>query len=327
MKKILIIATGGTISCSATDEGLRPKHTFEDLIAKIDYDDRRVELSGIQLMNIDSANIVPSNWEEMATTIRDNYDIYDGFVITHGTDTLSFTGAALSYLVQNSAKPIVLTASQYPLLEENTDAIDNLNISIDFACQDAKGVFIAFNNKIIIGTQARKIRSINKDAFISLNKNLAAVYEKDGLFANLTLMRHEAQEPKFYDRLSNKVALIKLYPGLDPDLLIHAAKNCDVLVIEAYGSGSIPFAADMNIEGAIEKLSDILVIVSTQMLHEGTHMERYEVGSKVLKFPHVIEGNNLSTECCITKAMWALPLSKNKEEFRALFNSSVHFDM
>ena len=122
MKKILLLGTGGTIACKRTPDGLKPVITSEEILTYVPDSRNYCQIDSIQILNIDSTNIQPSHWLAVAKAIEEHYDEYDGFVITHGTDTMAYTAAALSYLIQNSPKPIVITGAQKPIDMENTDA-------------------------------------------------------------------------------------------------------------------------------------------------------------------------------------------------------------
>ena len=126
MKKILLIATGGTIASRPTEGGLAPRLRAEDILSCVPALASLCKIDAMQLMNIDSTNMAPENWLAIAECVKDNYFRYDGFVITHGTDTMAYTASALSYLIQNSGKPIVLTGSQKSIYDQETDARRNL---------------------------------------------------------------------------------------------------------------------------------------------------------------------------------------------------------
>ena len=141
MKNILIIATGGTIASKRTETGLSPLMTVEEMLAFVPEIRKIANVGVVQPMNLDSTNIAPSDWLVMEKCIEENYDRYDGFVILHGTDTMAYTAAALSYLVQNSPKPIVVTGAQRPIDMEVTDAKTNFTDSVRYAdSPSAKGV-------------------------------------------------------------------------------------------------------------------------------------------------------------------------------------------
>ena len=157
MKKILMIATGGTIASRLGDNGLSPQMSGEEMLTYVPQIQTLCEVSCIQLMNIDSTNISPNEWELLAKTIENNYQSYDGFVICHGTDTMAYTSAVLSYLIPKSPKPIVITGSQKPIDLVITDAKTNLLDSFLYCVsKKACGTNIVFNGKVINGARAKK---------------------------------------------------------------------------------------------------------------------------------------------------------------------------
>ena len=170
MKRVLVIATGGTIASAEEGSGLAPALTGEQLVAFVPEvaQMRHIEVS--QVMNVDSTNMRPEGWLAIAGEVRRRYDDFDGFVVLHGTDTLAYTAAGLSYLVQRSPKPVVLTGSQLPMGDPGTDGKRNLLDAVCVACDDsAAGVLVAFGGKVIAGTAARKVRTRDFEAFDSLN--------------------------------------------------------------------------------------------------------------------------------------------------------------
>ena len=138
MKKILLIATGGTIASAHTEEGLAPAVGPTALLEAVPEIREFCQAEAVQILNIDSTNLQPENWLRMVEVVRDNYDKYDGFVITHGTDTMAYTASALSYLMQNLGKPVILTGSQKPIGFGISDAKKNLVDSFVMACQEDK---------------------------------------------------------------------------------------------------------------------------------------------------------------------------------------------
>ena len=158
MKKLLIIATGGTIASVSTAAGLTPNISGEDLVANVPLINELCAFDFIQPMNIDSTNMRPRDWIHLCRDIIENYDNYDGFVILHGTDTMAYTAAALSYLIQNSPKPIVLTGSQQPMANPFTDAKLNLYHSVLYAIDEKScGVVVVFGNEVIAGTRISSV--------------------------------------------------------------------------------------------------------------------------------------------------------------------------
>ncbi|MFR5732070.1 MAG: asparaginase [Clostridium sp.] len=170
LKRILMIATGGTIASKRSAEGLKPLMTSEELLGFVPHVKEFCEVTAMQVINIDSTNIQPKHWLLISSTIERLYDQYDGFVVCHGTDTLAYTASALSYLIQNSPKPIVITGAQKPIDLEITDAKTNLSDSFLFAsCDKAHGVNIVFDGKVIAGTRGKKERTKSYNAFSSIN--------------------------------------------------------------------------------------------------------------------------------------------------------------
>ena len=148
MKKILFIATGGTIASKKTENGLTPQITPEELLSYIPEVEGLCEITAVNPFNLDSSNVVPENWSTLVKVVKEHYEDYDGFVIAHGTDTMAYTAAALSYMIQNSEKPIVITGAQRPINLDITDAKTNLSDSFYYACDDAsQGVQIVFDGK------------------------------------------------------------------------------------------------------------------------------------------------------------------------------------
>ena len=170
MKRVLVIATGGTIASAEEGSGLAPALTGEQLVAFVPEVAQVCHVEVAQVMNVDSTNMRPEGWLTVAGEVRRRYDDFDGFVVLHGTDTLAYTAAGLSYLVQGRPKPIVLTGSQLPMGDPGTDGKRNLLDAVRVACDDAAaGVMVAFGGKVISGTAARKVRTRSFEAFDSLN--------------------------------------------------------------------------------------------------------------------------------------------------------------
>ena len=217
MKKILMIGTGGTIASEMTPEGLAPELNTQQLLEFIPDIGKLCHVDCLQVYNLDSTNIRPENWLGVVDTLRKNYDAYDGFVISHGTDTMAYTAAALSYLVQGSPKPIVLTGAQKPIWFDGTDSKRNLTDAFLYACRGCGGVQIVFNGKVILGTRARKTFSKSFQAFSSVNYPDLAVLQDERL---LQYIRTESlPRPVFYDKLCRNVGLLKLIPGVSPSQL------------------------------------------------------------------------------------------------------------
>ena len=170
MKRILLIGTGGTIASENTDDGLSPMLGSDQLLRCVPRIAKLCDVECFELMCVESTNVTPSEWLDISRCIEQNYDAYDGFVISHGTDTMAYTAAALSYLVRHSEKPIVMTGAQKPIGMDGTDAKQNLLDAFTYACDDcASGVSVVFDGKAILGTRARKVRTKSFSAFASIS--------------------------------------------------------------------------------------------------------------------------------------------------------------
>ena len=225
MKKILLIATGGTIASKPTAGGLVPQITSEEILNYVPQVAQIAEIDTLQLFNLDSTNINWQHWLKIAECVEKHYAEYDGFVITHGTDTMAYTIAALSYLVQNSAKPIVMTGSQKSIYEEDTDARNNLTNAFLYAADEyAQGVKLVFDGKVIMGTRARKSRTKSYNAFSSIDYPEIAVIRDRRIIYFIEESKPEGAV-KFYHKLDPKVFVLKLTPGLDAGIFEYLKGN------------------------------------------------------------------------------------------------------
>ena len=325
MKKILLIGTGGTIASEVTQNGLAPELTTEQLLAHIPAISDICEVECIQLLSLDSTNITPEHWLMMAQCIRKNYHAYDGFVLTHGTDTMAYTAAALSYLIQGSPKPIILTGAQKPIGFDSTDSKINLLDAFRCASEDMPGVSIVFNNQVILGTRARKTRSKSFQAFSSIN------YPDLGVLRDGVLMRYIRQDcgayPMFYDKMDTKVARMKLVPGADRTMADFLLERNDALILESFGVGGLPEAGGFYdcIREWMEKGK--IVVLTTQVANEGSDLGVYRVGCQLKSDLRVLEAYDMGTEAVVAKLMWILGQTKDRGEVERLFYTPVAKDI
>ena len=325
MKKILLIGTGGTIASDVTASGLAPELTTEQLLTHIPGISDICRVDCIQLLSLDSTNMAPEHWLMMAKCLRENYARYDGFVITHGTDTMAYTAAALSYLVQNSPKPIVLTGAQKPIGFDSTDSKINLLDAFRCASEDLPGVSIVFNNKVILGTRARKTRSKSFQAFSSIN------YPNLGVLRDGVLLRYIRQDcgaaPVFYDKLNTKVALLKLVPGMDRAQADFLLERNDALIIESFGVGGLPEQGGFYdcVQEWMEKGK--MVVVTTQVPSEGSDLGVYHVGHRLKQGLGVLEAYDMTTEAVVAKLMWILGQTRDRAWAERLFYTPVAKDI
>ena len=323
MKKILLIATGGTIACKKENNGLIPSLDCNELLSYLDDISSICKIKCIQLFNLDSTNMTYKNWSKIATLIKDKYDEYDGFVITHGTDTMAYAASALSYMIQNSYKPIVLTGSQKSIYMKDNDARNNLTNAFIYASYDkAYGVNIVFDNKVILGTRAKKIRSKSYNAFHSMNyPEIARIV--DHHIIQYINKEYKKDEVKFYFDFNTNVFLLKLVPGMDEKIVSYGLKNYDALIIEGFGVGGIPTYFD----SIYPEFKNKIIIITTQVQYEGSDLDVYQVGKEIKEKYQLLESYDMTSESLISKLMWILSLTKEKGEIKKLLYSPIYNDI
>lgn len=330
MKKILLIATGGTIASKYTADGLAPQISAEELLEYIPEAKEFCTIDTVQPFALDSTNVCADHWLKLARLIESKYEFYDGFVLCHGTDTMAYTAAALSYLIQNNRRPIVITGAQKPIDLAITDARSNLMDSLQFASHDrAHGISIVFGGKVIAGTRAKKEFSKSYNAFSSINyPDIASIHDQKIIF----YIDDKDQSTKplvFYHEMNQKIFLLKLIPGIDGKVLDALFPAYDGLIIESFGVGGLPHYENDDFMEAIGHWIEAgkPVCMATQVTHEGSDMEVYQVG-KIIKerFP-VLESYDMTLEASVTKMMWALGQTRDMEKFKELFYTTINHDL
>ena len=327
MKKILLITTGGTIASIKTDNGLIPGLTGQQLISFIPQIKDMCEVDVVALFNQDSTNIYYKHWLMLADKIKQSYDEYDGFIICHGTDTMAYSACALSYLIQNSKKPIVFTGAQKPINLDVSDAKTNLLDSFTYATHhSAKGVVLIFNGNVILGTRARKIRTKSFNAFSSIDYPRIAIVKDGHVIPYITNLDDNTV---FYDNLDTKVSLLKLIPGMDSNILKYMLENCDALVIESFGVGGLPCYENNDFNEMIDKYTSLgkVVVMTTQVPNEGSDIAVYQVGHHLKQNERVLEAYDMTTEAVVTKLMWILANTKEISEIKELFYKTISNDI
>lgn len=330
MKKILMIGTGGTIASRQTEQGLAPGLTTEELLSYIPEVTKVCEVHTKQIMNVDSTNITPDHWRMMVETIEQNYYGYDGFVIAHGTDTLAYTAAALSYMIQNSAKPIVITGAQKPINMVVTDAKTNLLDSFVYASDDdSQDVNIVFDGKVIVGTRAKKERAKSYNAFSSINFPYPAIIQDHRVIRYIPTIPYK-KRVEFYHEMNNSICVMKMVPGVKPELLSYLFNNYDCIVLESFGVGGLPASIVEEFYHQMKAWHEKgkYVVMATQVANEGSNMEVYEVGQKVKKDFNLIEAYDMTLEATITKMMWLMTLpDMDHKKIREAFYRTVNQDI
>lgn len=324
MKKICLIATGGTIVSKDSGKGLEPGITPRELLSYVPELQKIAEIDIKELYRLDSTNINQEHWLGMMECVRREYGRYDGFVIVHGTDTMAYTAAALCYLIQDSAKPIILTGSQKSVYQRDTDARRNLIDAVCYAADPrSHGVYIVFDGRAILGTRARKTRTKSYNAFSSINCPEAALVQ-DG-----RIIRYFEPEigswPAFYSSLDSQVLRVRPYPGISAQILQRTMDCYDGLVLECFGTSGIP--AYGGFDQAVKEwaASGKTVVITTQVAHEGSDMGVYRVGKDLMDCG-ILEAFDMTPEAVLAKLMWALGNSVDSQDIRRRFYHPVFMD-
>lgn len=306
-KKICLIATGGTIASVETPEGMKPLLDGKELLAKVPKLESLGGIDIVELMQLDSTNIQPKDWIQMAQAIEERYADYDGFIITHGTDTMAHSAAALYYMLENLQKPVIFTGSQLSLVEEGSDAPANLLLAMYGAVSSVPGVYLAFHNKLMQGNAAKKLCTENFDGFYSINVPDVAVLENEKIKWNISSNSLDTEkEFKINTAIDTRVAVFEVFPGFNTDIIRMAVDSgCKGIVLKGYGAGNVPSEDSGNsflpaIDYAVEK--GVKVVLTTQCIYDGTASERYEVGASALRHG-VISGGDLTVEAILAKLM------------------------
>ncbi|MEM7827514.1 MAG: asparaginase, partial [Candidatus Aenigmatarchaeota archaeon] len=316
MKHVLLIGTGGTITASTIGRLWKPGSLTEDFLLKL-LPLKDIKIKTKSLFRIDSSDMQPEFWIDIAKTIYAEIEKnkYNGVVITHGTDTMSYTASALSFLLQDLNVPIVLTGAQLPLSEPGSDVKRNLLGAIKVAAEtDIGEVVIVFNGNILRGCRSRKVKETGFDAFQSINSPvIGRVLETVKITSNYRKISNK--KPKLYTELEKNVALLKLYPGFSPDIF-HRIIDMGYkgFVVEGFGACNVP----VNYNSLISciqraKNENIPVVISTQCVdgYDWTHL--YENGQKALQAGGIPAYDMLS-ETALVKLMWVLKQTDDMEE-------------
>lgn len=335
--KILIIYTGGTIGMVETPNGLQPfdfSHLMDNVpkIGRLGY-----QIESVQFPQpIDSSNMNPQYWNQIVKDIADRYDEFDGFVILHGTDTMAYTASALSFMLRNLTKPVVITGSQLPIGDTREDGTENLISALEVAAaKDENGdpmiqeVVISFQDYIVRGCRSTKFTSTGFDAFKSFNYPTLGQIDLHITYNKPYLMRHNTNLPLDpFMQMDPNILVLWLYPGITEDVVKAqlATPGIKAVILRTFGAGNAP-TEEWFLNDLSEAVNRGLIIFNvTQCLNGGDEQKRYYTGDMLSK-AGVISGYDITAEAAITKMMYLLGSGMTKDQIKQYLTTDLVGEM
>lgn len=336
--KILLIYTGGTIGMAKdySNQSLKP-FDFENLIKHIpelSLIDSEISYTGFE-QPIDSSDMNPNHWIELASIIEENYSKYDGFVVLHGTDTMAYTASAISFMLSGLQKPVIFTGSQLPVGDLRTDAKENLITSIHFASLQEDGkprigeVCVYFEYKLLRANRTTKINAENFDAFESPNYPDLG---ESGIHLDVRkhVLRFENKSSMFTvnKNLNTELGLMKIFPGMDQSFIeyMFETPNLKAMIIEAFGSGNV-FSENWFKDLLRKKSKEgTYIIVNTQCAGGMVEIGRYETSEIFLEIG-ALNGFDLTTEASVAKTIYLLGQNLSPEEFKSQYENDLRGEL
>ena len=320
-KSVGVLSTGGTISMQKTPRGYAPIPGYlekamanipelhnQDMPAYVIYEDERP---------MDSANMTPHDWYRMGHFIKEHYAEHDGFVILHGTDTMAYTASALSFMLENLGKPVILTGSQLPLFATRNDARENLMNALFIAGQyPIPEVCIYFNNKLFRGNRSKKVDAANFAAFSSPNFPILGKVGTD-VSIRYELLRTAPRENVELHKMNPVIInTLRIFPGVSPEMMRHFLESpLQALILETYGVGTAPEHPEFI--DVLQRLAkrEIIIVNCSQCAHAKVKMNDYAVGEALLK-AGVVSGGDMTVEAIITKLFYLLSRNLSLNEVK-----------
>lgn len=335
---VLIIYTGGTIGMV--------RDYKSNVLKSLDFDNLKKNIPELNLINckldtisfdqpLDSSNIHPNDWIKIAEIIEDNYDNFNGFVVLHGSDTMSYTASAISFMFENLSKPIIFTGSQLPIGDLRTDAKENLITSIQIASsqQDGKPIIaevcLYFEYKLYRANRTTKINAEHFQAFTSPNYPALAESGVHLKFNHELLLKPTPQKKLLVrKKLDNRIAILKIFPGITPNLVSSLLNTPELkgVILETYGSGNAPTSEWFLalLKEAIEK--GIYIVDVTQCVGGSVILGQYETSFQLQELG-LISGFDITTESAVAKMMYLLGLNLSDSDFRTFFTNSLRGEL
>ena len=331
--KVLLIYTGGTIGMVQDENGaLHPFELQRIFEAVPQLKNTRYEIDSCQLKEIiDSSNMHPKVWVEIADIIREAYDRYDGFVVLHGTDTMAYTASALSFMLENLGKPVVLTGSQLPVGMLRSDGRENIICALEIASgqnEVVPEVTIFFESHLYRGNRSTKLSAENFDAFRSFNYPPLVTAGIDIRYKMRQVQPLPTVPLAVHTKYCDQVAVLKLFPGITPEV-VRAVLHCEGLrgvIIETYGSGNAPTEAWFieALQEAVER--GIIIVDVTQCKAGSVKLKQYAVSCDMARIG-VVSGGDMTIEAAVTKFMWLLGNCKDNQEVIDLMEKDLRGEL
>ena len=336
--KILLVYTGGTIGMIKDYEtGALKAFNFDELLHNIP--ELKILEHEIETMTfgdpIDSSNMHPEYWIKIANVIHERFDDYDGFVVLHGSDTMSYTASALSFMFENLTKPIIFTGSQLPIGDLRTDAKENLITSIQVAGLRKNGkpviseVGLYFEYKLYRANRTTKINAEHFQAFSSMNHPALA---ESGVYLSVNYKAlwapNRKQKTKLHTGFDDNILVLKMFPGISESTVEHILAKPELkgVVLETYGSGNAPNTS-WFLELLRKKIKEGLFVVNvTQCVAGSVNMGQYET-SVGLKKVGVVSGKDITTEAAVSKLMYLIGKDLSPKVFKTIFETSLRGEM